>query len=53
MAPGSSFGPGGKGYFRVALVPSLEECEEAIARWEDLVRKTRRVDREQGRGACA
>jgi succinyldiaminopimelate transaminase len=39
MAPGSSFGPGGKGYFRVALVPSLEECEEAIARWEDLVRK--------------
>ncbi len=34
VAPGSSFGPGGEGYFRVALVPSLEECEEAIARWE-------------------
>jgi len=38
VAPGSSFGPGGEGYFRVALVPTLEECEEAIARWEDLIR---------------
>src|SRR5918999_3585177 len=37
VAPGSSFGPGGEGYFRVALVPGLEECEEAIARWEGLV----------------
>src|ERR671912_2382295 len=36
VAPGSSFGRGGGGYFRVALVPSLEECEEAIARWESL-----------------
>ncbi|MCA1716669.1 MAG: succinyldiaminopimelate transaminase, partial [Actinobacteria bacterium] len=27
VAPGSSFGPGGEGYFRVALVPTLEECE--------------------------
>ena len=34
VAPGSSFGPGGEGYFRVALVPSLKECEEAVARWE-------------------
>ena len=33
IAPGSSFGPGGEGYFRVALVPGLEECKEAIARW--------------------
>ncbi len=38
VAPGSSFGPGGEGYFRVALVPSLEECEEAIARWKGLTR---------------
>ncbi len=38
VAPGSSFGPGGEGYFRVALVPSVDECQEAIARWEDLVR---------------
>jgi LL-diaminopimelate aminotransferase len=37
-APGSSFGPGGEGYFRVALVPSLKECEEAVARWEALTR---------------
>ncbi|CAA9417797.1 MAG: N-succinyl-L,L-diaminopimelate aminotransferase, type 2 [uncultured Rubrobacteraceae bacterium] len=36
VAPGSSFGPGGGGYFRVALVPSVDECEEAIARWEGL-----------------
>ena len=38
VAPGSSFGPGGEGFFRVALVPSLEECKEAIARWKSLVR---------------
>jgi aspartate/methionine/tyrosine aminotransferase len=38
IAPGSSFGPGGEGYFRVALVPGLEECKAAIARWEGLVR---------------
>jgi LL-diaminopimelate aminotransferase len=36
VAPGSSFGPGGEGFFRVALVPNLEECKEAIARWERL-----------------
>ncbi|QYJ16286.1 LL-diaminopimelate aminotransferase [Rubrobacter xylanophilus DSM 9941] len=36
VAPGRSFGEGGEGYIRVALVPSLEECEEAIARWEAL-----------------
>ncbi len=33
IAPGSSFGPGGEWYFRVALVPGLEECKEAISRW--------------------
>ncbi len=38
VAPGSSFGPGGEGFFRVALVPGLDECEEAIARWERLTR---------------
>ena len=36
VAPGSSFGPGGEGFFRVALVPKLEECGEAVGRWEDL-----------------
>ncbi len=38
VAPGSSFGPGGEGYFRVALVPRLEECKEAVERWEGLLR---------------
>jgi len=37
VAPGSSFGPGGEGFFRVALVPTIEECKEAIARWERLI----------------
>ncbi len=39
VAPGRSFGPGGEGYVRVALVPHLEECRMAIERWETLVRK--------------
>ena len=38
VAPGSSFGSGGEGYVRVALVPGLEECERAIGRWEKLER---------------
>jgi aspartate/methionine/tyrosine aminotransferase len=37
VAPGSSFGPGGEGYFRVALVPGVEECREAISRWKGIV----------------
>jgi succinyldiaminopimelate transaminase len=36
VAPGRAFGDGGEGYVRVALVPSLEECGEAIERWETL-----------------
>ncbi|MDX6380515.1 MAG: LL-diaminopimelate aminotransferase [Rubrobacteraceae bacterium] len=36
VAPGSSFGPGGEGFFRVALVPSLEDCKRAIKLWERL-----------------
>lgn len=36
VAPGRSFGPGGEGYVRVALVPSIEECRRAIGRWEKL-----------------
>ena len=38
VAPGSSFGAGGEGYIRVALVPGLEECRRAIERWEELSR---------------
>jgi LL-diaminopimelate aminotransferase len=34
VAPGSSFGPGGEGYVRVALVPDSEQCLRAIDRWE-------------------
>ena len=31
VAPGSYFGPSGEGYARLALVPSLEECERAAS----------------------
>jgi acetylornithine aminotransferase len=31
LAPGSFFGPGGEGYLRLALVPTLAECERAAA----------------------
>lgn len=33
ISPGSFFGPGQERFFRVALVPSLEECKEAARRW--------------------
>jgi acetylornithine aminotransferase len=33
VAPGTAFGAG-EGYVRVALVPSLDECEDAIGAWE-------------------
>jgi succinyldiaminopimelate transaminase len=36
VSPGESFGAGGEGYFRMALVPSLEQIEHAIAAWERL-----------------
>jgi LL-diaminopimelate aminotransferase len=38
VAPGNSFGPGGEGYVRIALVPGLEDCGTAIRRWEALER---------------
>jgi aspartate/methionine/tyrosine aminotransferase len=31
VSPGRFFGPGGEGYIRLALVPSLAECEAAAA----------------------
>jgi succinyldiaminopimelate transaminase len=31
VAPGSYFGPSGEGYARLALVPSVEECERAAS----------------------
>ena len=29
VAPGSFFGPDGEGYVRMAMVPTIEECERA------------------------
>jgi LL-diaminopimelate aminotransferase len=34
VSPGESFGPGGEGYFRLALVPSLDQIDRALAVWE-------------------
>jgi succinyldiaminopimelate transaminase len=31
VAPGSYLGPSGEGYFRLALVPTVAECERAVA----------------------
>ncbi len=39
VAPGRAFGTGGEGYIRLALVPTLGECEEAA----ELIRKVLRV----------
>ena len=36
VAPGRSFGKGGEGYLRIALVPSIEDCRRAIERWGGL-----------------
>lgn len=33
VAPGPSFGEAGEGFVRVALVPTLPECEEAVKAW--------------------
>lgn len=32
-SPGSAFGPAGQGWMRLALVPSVEGCEEAVTVW--------------------
>ncbi len=33
ISPGGFFGAGGEGYFRIALVPSLEDCRAALEQW--------------------
>jgi len=33
VSPGSFFGKGGENFIRVALVPSLKDCEEAVKIW--------------------
>ena len=30
VSPGRAFGPGGEGFLRLALVPTVEECERAV-----------------------
>ncbi|MGH8934521.1 MAG: succinyldiaminopimelate transaminase [Egibacteraceae bacterium] len=37
VSPGRAFGPGGKGWLRLALVPSVEGCKEAVAIWRDAI----------------
>lgn len=36
VSPGESFGPGGEGYFRIALVPSLEDIDRAVDVWSHI-----------------
>src|SRR5206468_11221177 len=36
VRPVESFGIGGEGYFRLALVPNLEQIERAIAQWDTI-----------------
>ncbi|MDW8372913.1 MAG: succinyldiaminopimelate transaminase [Planctomycetota bacterium] len=33
ISPGGFFGPGGAGWFRLALVPPLDDCRSALACW--------------------
>ena len=33
ISPGDFFGPGGEGWFRLAVVPSIEDCQKALERW--------------------
>lgn len=30
VSPGRAFGPGGEGFIRLALVPTIEQCEQAV-----------------------
>ena len=33
ISPGEFFGRGGEGFFRIALVPTADECREAVEVW--------------------
>jgi aspartate/methionine/tyrosine aminotransferase len=37
VSPGRAFGPGGAGWIRLALVPSVEGCKEAVEIWRDAI----------------
>jgi succinyldiaminopimelate transaminase len=41
VAPGSFFGPEGEGYVRMAMVPTLAECERAAAALDDVLAEVR------------
>jgi acetylornithine aminotransferase len=41
VAPGSYFGPEGEGYVRIAMVPTISECERAVERLESVLREVR------------
>jgi succinyldiaminopimelate transaminase len=41
VAPGSFFGPEGEGYVRIAVVPTLEECERAAEVLDGLLAEVR------------
>ncbi|RUM42398.1 MAG: succinyldiaminopimelate transaminase [Desulfurobacterium sp.] len=34
ISPGEFFGKGGEGFFRIALVPTVKECQEAVKVWK-------------------
>ena len=36
VSPGESFGAGGEGYFRLALVPTLDQIDRALRIWETI-----------------
>jgi succinyldiaminopimelate transaminase len=36
-SPGRAFGPGGAGWLRLALVPSVEGCRAAVASWREAI----------------
>lgn len=40
-SPGRSFGPSGGGWLRLALVPTVDACEDAVARWQEAIRSNR------------
>ena len=39
VAPGAYFGPEGEGYVRMAMVPTLAECERAVDRLDEILRE--------------
>jgi acetylornithine aminotransferase len=41
VAPGSFFGPEGEGYVRMAMVPTLQECERAASALDDVLPEVR------------